>query len=453
MKVITEANTAILKVLARFNRKAQNSRLMHYVVEVPVTEGVLLYNLLTLEMVLLTDEEYNLRFESDYLKTRWFIVPEDTNEKEFSDLVKMVIDPGQGNLETIKGYTIFTTTDCNARCFYCFELGRSRIPMSEETAHKVARYICEHSGGEKVHISWFGGEPLLNTAVMDIISNELKNANIEYKSSAVSNGYLFDEEAVNKAKTLWNLKKVQVTLDGTEQVYNKIKAFVYEGTNPYEIVLDNIGRLLNADIVVHIRLNMDLYNAKDLVELVKELAKRFKGQKKLSIYAHHIFDGDVPMAELRSAEEWKQRDELMCELENVIEENGFTNKSGLSKALKRNHCMADGGRAITILPDGNIGLCEHYTENEFIGHIDSTSFDKAVVESWRERTPEVSECAECFYYPQCIRLKKCSSDSICYAQDISSKLRRIKRRMVNEYKHWLENTEVDENEADIIVEE
>jgi len=26
---------------------------------------------------------------------------------------------------------------------------------------------------------------------------------------------------------------------------------------------------------------------------------------------------------------------------------------------------------VTILPDGNIGLCEHFSEDEFIGHIES----------------------------------------------------------------------------------
>lgn len=53
-----------------------------------------------------------------------------------------------------KSYTILTTTDCNARCFYCYELGRSRIPMSEQTAHEIADYIS----APKVNIHWFGGE-------------------------------------------------------------------------------------------------------------------------------------------------------------------------------------------------------------------------------------------------------------------------------------------------------
>ncbi|MBQ7386249.1 MAG: radical SAM protein [Ruminococcus sp.] len=453
MKVISEANTAVLKVLAKFNKKTEKSRLMHYVVETPTEGGVLLYNLLTLEMVFLTDEEYRLRGDSDYLKKQWFIVPESTNEKELADLVKMVINPRQDNLNPIVGYTIFTTTDCNARCFYCFELGRTRIPMSEETAYKVAKYICEHSNGEKVRISWFGGEPLFNVSAIDIITSELAKAGVEFKSSAVSNGYLFDEETVKKAVSLWKLKRVQISLDGTEDVYNKTKAYIYKNTNPYQIVLNNIGHLLDAGVSVQIRLNMDLYNAEELMELIKELAERFEGQKKLCIYAHYIFDGNIPMAELRTESEWQQREELMCKIENLIEEKGFAFKSGIAKRLKRNHCMADSGRSVTILPDGNIGLCEHFSENEFIGHIDRDSFDESVIRSWKETTEEIAECAQCFYYPQCIHLKKCANDRICFAQSRNGTLRKVKRQMLNEYKHWIEKSDPEENDDDFIVAE
>lgn len=446
MKVVAEANQGIIKVLMGFIKKSDKNRLMHFVVETPVEGGVLLYNLLTFEMVFLTDEENRLRGDSEYLKNQWFIVPENTNEKELADLVKMFVDTNQDNLETITGYTIFTTTDCNARCFYCFELGRSRIPMTDETAHKVAQYICDHAKGKSINISWFGGEPLINQSAIDIICNDLIKYGVEFKSTAVSNGYLFDENTVQKAVNLWNLKRVQISLDGTEEVYNKIKAYVYKDTNPYHIVLDNIGYLLNAGVAVNIRLNMDLYNAEDLMNLVNELADRFKGQEKLCIYANHIFEGNIPMAEFRTAQEWEQRDILMCKLEELIEQKGFAFKGGIAKKLKRNHCMADNGHSVTILPDGNIGLCEHFSEDEFIGHIDSDVFDDSIVQSWKVKSPEIPECAECSVYPICIRLKKCANDSMCFEQRKNGKQRKVKRQMRNEYHRWLKKAEVDETE-------
>lgn len=444
MKIINEANKTVLEILSRFYKDSVSFRLMHYVVETPVAGGVLLYNLFTFEEIFLTNEEYADLTEQEYLKKHWFLIPSHIIEKELADLVKTLLTPVQANFEKITGYTIFTTTDCNARCFYCFEHGRTRMPMSDETARKVALYICEKSKGEKVRVSWFGGEPLFNQSAIDIICGYLTEKGVEFASTAVSNGYLFDEATVQKAVTEWKLKRVQITLDGTEQVYNKIKAFIYKDTNPYEVVLSNIGHLLKADVSVQIRLNMDLKNADELIKLVKELSERFEGQKKLRIYAHHIFEGNVPMAESYSEVEWIKRDEAMCRLEEAIAESGLAARSGIVKQMKYTHCMADSGKSVTILPDGNIGLCEHFSENEFIGHIDKEGFDEAVVLSWREKTAGIPECGACFCYPQCIGLKKCANSAVCFAQERSLRLRRVKAQMINEYRRWFEKAEADD---------
>ena len=262
----------------------------------------------------------------------------------------------------------------------------------------------------------------------------------------ISNGYLFDANLVKKAADKWNVKWVQITLDGTEAVYNRIKAFIYKDQNPYQVVLSNIERLLNASVGVCIRLNMDLHNADNLLELIDELTRRFSGKKGLTVYAHHLFQGNKPMAEIHTDEEWKERDAAMHRLEQKIKEGGFDIKSGISKGIKINHCMADSGKAVTILPDGNVGLCEHFSENEFIGHIDREGFDSTVIASWKERIPTIPECAECFLYPECIKLKKCSNESMCYRQFRRDKLRTTQRRMVNEYENWKNNVEVDDED-------
>lgn len=98
--------------------------------------------------------------------------------------------------------------------------------------------------------------------------------------------------------------------------------------------------------------------------------------------------------------------------------------------------MADSGKAVTILPGGEIGLCEHYSESEFIGHIGREGFDQAVVNSWKERIPEIPECAECFYYPDCLQLKKCASGSVCFEHLRREKRRQTEREMIAEYRKW-----------------
>lgn len=446
MKVVSEANESILTILKEFQMQARCTRWLQYCVEMPVDDGVLVFNLLTRELIHLTSEEYSSFLDLDYLREHWFIVPEDIKDKELAEFIKFLPSTFQLQLEEITGYTIFTTTDCNARCFYCFELGRSRIPMSCETAEKVVRFIKNHCGGKPVRMQWFGGEPLFNEQVIDIICEGLCKEGIEFRSKMVSNGYLFDDAIVQKAVELWNLKRVQITLDGTEKIYNKIKAYIYRDTNPYEIVLNNVERLLNAGISVSIRLNMDLYNADDLLTLSQELAERFSGQKGLSIYAHHLFDPSKPMAELHSSEEWEKREIAMRRLTDCYTKYQLQGKNGISKNIKMSHCMADSGKSVTILPDGSIGLCEHFTESEFIGHIDKEGFNVEMVDSWKERMPEIPECDCCFYYLDCIKLKKCSSSSVCYKGFRNEKLEATQRAMLCEYERWLANISVAEVE-------
>ena len=445
MQLISPKNESIAQILSRFLPSNPCPRLLHYCLETPVEDGHLLFNLLTREMVLLSESEWQSRFDSDYLKSHWFVVPEDCKDREYADLVRWVLANKQKKNPPITGYTIFPTTDCNARCFYCFELGRSRVPMTEETAHKVAAYIASHCGGEKVKINWFGGEPLFNKAVIDIICADLREMGIEFSSRAISNGYLFDEETVENAVENWNLKREQITLDGTEAVYNKVKAFIYRSGSPYQVVMANIGRLLDRGVAVTIRLNMDMHNAENLLALVEDLTARFGGRHGLTVYAHHLFDGDKPMADIHSYEEWELRDQAMVRLNGKIAAAGLSSRGGIRKGPKSNFCMADSGKAVTILPGGEIGLCEHFSESEFIGHIDREGFDQQTVKSWKERIPEIPECAECFYYPECLQLKKCASGSVCFEHLRREKRRQTEREMRNEYEKW-KNQDNDEGE-------
>jgi sulfatase maturation enzyme AslB (radical SAM superfamily) len=54
-------------------------------------------------------------------------------------------------------------------------------------------------------LDWFGGEPLFNMDVIDLISSRVRAAGFNIMGSIVSNGYLFDDKVIQKAKDIWNL--------------------------------------------------------------------------------------------------------------------------------------------------------------------------------------------------------------------------------------------------------
>ena len=443
MEQIIDACSTTLGILGKPKQSGGGSRLAKYCVSFHTEEGILLFNVLTREMLLLTLAEYNAALSSAYLYERWFVISEDQNEKELTELVRWVRTSLHREPKHIRTFTILTTTDCNARCYYCYERGCARVTMGLETADKLVNYIQSHAGGKPVKIRWFGGEPLMNIPVIDRISNGLRARGIYFESHMVSNGYLFNDELVAEASHSWNLKEVQVTLDGTEAVYNRSKAFVYQEGNPYRIVMENIRRLLNAGISVVIRLNMDLHNADNLMELAEELAECFSGQKRLHVYAHPLFDaegtGDKRYAPSQLYDELQRLEDFLCD--HRLSANRFR---GLRRELPPSHCMADSGNSVIVVPDGHLGLCEHYTDREFFGHIDSAERDQDMIASWRERCDPIAECGECFYYPECTELKKCTGRMECSEHRRIALRRDTERAMRNEYRRWLTEKAADQ---------
>lgn len=438
MKQIIKPNSGITKILGRAKQSGGGYRLLKYCVPVETEDGTLLFNLLTRELVLLDAREATDMLSLEELRRRWFVVPEDMNERELVEMVRWIRRSMRKPSGGTSGYTIFTTTACNARCYYCYEAGCNHVSMNRETAGKALAYIKNHCAGKKVQITWYGGEPLVNASVIDLISEGLHAAGVDYEAKMISNGYLFDDASVAKAVDLWNLKKVQITLDGTEEVYNRSKNYVYREGSAYRVVTANVERLLNAGVFVMIRMNVDLQNADDLMDLADELAHRFWGRDNLHVYCHLMFDARKDRDQRNSDREWELLYEKQCLLEEKISRLGLCTKKsqGLRRDLPVGYCMADNDNTVVIVPDGHLGTCDHHAEDEFIGHIDSEEKDRGVIASWKELRDEIPECADCFYYPECYVLKKCPDHNPCNAPSRKAQRLKTERAMVNEYRKW-----------------
>ena len=429
MQIIVPVASLVDQVIGKQKRtECQTYRLMTYVIQCPVDDGVLLYHTLTCCMVLLTKEEAAHITEQQELIDNWFLVPEGHDDRKFCEQICKTAQLFKPSAKTITGYTILSTTGCNARCFYCYEKGTTPVTMTPETASKVVNYIITHRGEDKVKISWFGGEPLYNVGVIDQICSELKEHDVPFKSTMISNGYLFDAEMVQRAKDLWKLKQVQITLDGTEQTYNRIKRYIYGEVNAFERVLGNIQLLTDAGIRVQIRLNVDKHNIEEMSELVSLLHQRFGVNKRLIIYSRELYCKRT----LKDAEVlFDQRMKLVQQ----IDELGYRGKQELQKDIKLGLCMADNDQNVVIVPDGHLGKCEHYINREFFGHIDIEEKDKEVLRKFKERPADIEACNTCPYYPQCFRLKVCEKND-CTPELQKEHIYDIIEAMKDEYVRW-----------------
>lgn len=451
MDVIRQANYEILNYLGgpQLKNKNRKYRLNKYLIEDSVEGGKVVCNMITGAVVMIKPYEWDNIYTNDpcdyanFLFENYFIVPEDFDEdnliEEYRKSAKLYI--GCTYLDRLDAYTILTTTECNARCPYCYQhVNKHKLSMSEETARKVVSYIINTSYSNSVlQIGWFGGEPLYNSKVMDIISSGIMASGRRFTASMISNGYLLNDEIINKCKNQWNINNIQITLDGTEKEYNRIKAYVYkDDPNPYKTVIENIHKALDAKIGISIRLNCSLKNIENIKELVLELSTEFTDRKLLSVYTHHIFEDS------RYKLTPEQRDELfhkMQEIDAIIAENNLAvSNHMLGGGIRPRHCMVDSGKSVTIQPDGNIGLCEHYNDRDFISNIDNPlNKDFDMIRSWRNYVPYAEICDGCPIKPVCTKVHKCPDEARCEESQKQYQIYKLKSGIKRFYTDWLEN--------------
>lgn len=451
MKQIYEPTNIVKQLL---QKQTINSNIKYrkffYLAESLIDSGLLLFNTITYEFLFLDNSETavlnNLDLSNQtikYLIEQYFLVPEDFDDKKFA---KQVVDT-RLQIQNIyrnpplSSFIILPTTGCNARCFYCFEQGAKVSNMTEQTAHDVADFIAR-KGAEKLNITWFGGEPLINQKAIDTICKDLREKNINFTSTMISNGYLFDEETIKKAVELWNIQKVQITLDGTEEVYNRVKDYVYKDvSSPFVKVLNNIESALNANIKIRIRLNMDMHNMEDLFDLSKVLVKKFNQYRNCNIYVARLYEDICSNDIVKNVDERHKLIDEVTKLQRYIFENmpNMPHDDTVRELGNSNSCMASNDSSVMIVPDGHLGKCEHYVDSDFYGSIYSEDIDLKKIAQYKERISVGPQCDDCEYYSLCLHLKCCTGavkhcddfDKTNFKSRLRSKMIEIYRRYIN----------------------
>ena len=176
----------------------------------------------------------------------------------------------------IASFVIAPTMACNLRCVYCFEAGRyCNEIMSKETQDSVYHFITNSillKNKKRLHISWFGGEPMLAYSVIENLSTRLIafcfEHNIEYTAAITTNGSLLDKETIIKLYKEYKIQNIQITIDGDRYWYKKLK----NGTDKnYDNVLKNIVLIGKSPITLSLRLNVCNENVKAFKSIIDYL--------------------------------------------------------------------------------------------------------------------------------------------------------------------------------------
>ena len=111
-----------------------------------------------------------------------------------------------------------------------------------------------------LHVSWFGGEPLINRECLLYLSkNFLKISRFykrRYSADMTTNAYLLDYDTFEEMLDC-NIKKFQITVDGTEALHDS-QRYLKNGGGTYRQIMDNLNKIMKSkrnDFEITIRVN------------------------------------------------------------------------------------------------------------------------------------------------------------------------------------------------------
>lgn len=146
------------------------------------------------------------------------------------------------NIRNTYRITLHISNDCNLRCKYCYANGGNytmpRDLMSVATAEKFVEFCVENF--DKIsNIVFFGGEPLMNIDIIEIIcqkfSNYYKTGVIKHLPTfgIITNGTIMNDRILNILKKY--ISFITVSIDGPKSVNDYNRVFV-NGKGSFEYI-------------------------------------------------------------------------------------------------------------------------------------------------------------------------------------------------------------------------
>jgi len=184
---------------------------------------------------------------------------------------------------------LMPTEACNFRCVYCYEDFKYRR-MEPWVVEAVRRWIASRAPRlRSLHLSWFGGEPLLARGVIRTLMDDARslavaNPDLLVTSNATTNGYLLTTAVLTELVDL-GVTAYQISFDGPREHHDRKRVLAGGGGS-----FDRIwGNLLAAREVAHaftitIRLHVDRENAEAAPMFLEQVRDAFGGDERFDVY-------------------------------------------------------------------------------------------------------------------------------------------------------------------------
>ena len=272
------------------------------------------------------------------------------------------------------------TNKCNLACTYCYEYGEDKIVdtkygkqpkfMSEDTAEESVEFLLRESKHQEVaHLTFFGGETLLNFPVLKkTVAYARRRAAEEGKRiefSLTTNGTLLQPDIIEWLSE--NQVGVTISIDGPKEVQDGLRVF-HNGKGTYDVVLPKIKELLKVHRTRPIGARVTLTQKNmDVLKIFRHLTEE-------------VGFWEVGLAPVTAQEERdyaitpEGKDDMLRQFEELAaewldcalrdEHHGFSNVKDtveeIHKGVSKAYGCGAGLGLMGVATDGDVALCHRF---------------------------------------------------------------------------------------------
>ncbi|MFJ9842509.1 radical SAM protein [Kitasatospora sp. NPDC101155] len=252
---------------------------------------------------------------------------------------------------------VLPTEQCNFRCTYCYEdfaVGR----MGEPTVAALKRLIDRRAAGlRRLHLSWFGGEPMLARGIVEEVSAHATELaadrdGFEFHADMTTNGYLLDAEAARDLAAL-GVGQYQISLDGPAAAHDTTRLRA-DGRGSFDRIWRNLLAIRDGGLPVGVLLRVHLTpaNLPLMPEFIAHLRDTFLRDERFTLHLKPVERMGGPndgAMEILSSE---ARRHTLDELEAIAYEGVPAPRAdGLEV------CYAARPNSLVIRADGTVAKC------------------------------------------------------------------------------------------------
>lgn len=322
--------------------------------------------------------------------------------------------------------TILPTGACNFRCSYCFEAEKplSRGAMTVDAQNAILKFVQKQIHNHKaLHVSWFGGEPLVEPQIIKHLSENLikicKTRFLPYSAQIATNGFFLDADMFDM---LYKLKvySYMITIDGFKEQHDRLR-FTRNGMGTYDVIMENLLRIRNSKQYKYANITIRVNITRGFLGIINDflcfLESSFLDDPRFSF----IFVPAENYSNIKCSDDdtFVDSGEVMpLLLENELYMNKFYPEQNKIYPIDPwLNCKANLKNSYTITPNLNVyKCCVHYDMDvNNIGLISSKGdllLDETLHSRWylinqfvQKKISE--ECDDCFYLPNCHNSGKC----------------------------------------------